>query len=181
MRRLFVTVGTTRFDALVDAVHAPDFQDAAAECGVEEIVLQHGHSPLPQSLPSPLRVPVRSFAFLSNTAEHVQSADVVIGHCGSGTALDVLRAPLAHLFSPCPPPSCRAAPHLIVVPNETLMHNHQLELGSELERGQHALLASPRTLPSALRALRSFAPRPLPAPDAARLGAALDALLCREQ
>jgi UDP-N-acetylglucosamine transferase subunit ALG13 len=54
----FVTVGTTRFDALVRAVLAPDFAHACLAHGVRRVRLQIGNSALPDGVPEPGLAPV---------------------------------------------------------------------------------------------------------------------------
>lgn len=50
------------------------------------------------------------------------SSDIVISHAGSGTILETLRIP------------AEPKPKLVVVPNETLMDNHQAELAQALAK-----------------------------------------------
>ncbi|KDN35318.1 glycosyltransferase family 1 protein [Tilletiaria anomala UBC 951] len=76
------------------------------------------------STPCP-RVEITLFKFAPNLRACMEAADVVISHAGSGTILEVLRLP----------PISRTRAHerqLIVVPNSSLMDNHQVELAEAL-------------------------------------------------
>ncbi|PWN37410.1 uncharacterized protein FA14DRAFT_159478 [Meira miltonrushii] len=91
------------------------------------------------------------------------SSDVVISHAGSGTILEALRLPAEQKSK------------LVVVPNETLMDNHQAELAQALAQQNYLVATRVRgkmgeenRLPSLLQALlspnASNAPRTTPFP-----------------
>lgn len=67
--------------------------------------------------------------FVSDLRPFLISSDIVISHAGSGTILEALRLPL------------HQRPKLVVVPNETLMDNHQAELANALAK-QNYLVAT---------------------------------------
>ena len=46
-KTIFVTVGTTKFDALVQAVDDLEFADAAIACGYNRLVVQRGAGKVP--------------------------------------------------------------------------------------------------------------------------------------
>ncbi|PHJ19739.1 glycosyltransferase family 28 c-terminal domain-containing protein [Cystoisospora suis] len=66
------------------------------------------------------------FRFKPSLEDDLRKADVVISHCGAGTVLQTLRF----------------QKRLVAVVNKTLMNNHQLELGEELQRRGHCLLVT---------------------------------------
>ncbi|KAI9346199.1 glycosyl transferase [Obelidium mucronatum] len=138
-KTLFVTVGTTRFDALIEQVSNNSFlKTLSLEAGFDTLWIQHGNSPfaLPQHTSSTTTLhdttgnttcfsfgestnktlAVTWFPFTSSLAPFLKHADLVISHAGTGSILET--------FSFKKP--------LIVIPNAALMHNHQLELAKQL-------------------------------------------------
>lgn len=138
-RTIFVTVGTTRFDALSQTIDSGDFQTRALELGYTRIVLQYGWGALSPEKASTVREGLvwEAFDFTDRMAEYIAQADVVIGHCGSGTVLDVLRGPIFGEMV-----SVGRRPVLILVPNPSLMDNHQLELAGALVEAGAAMLST---------------------------------------
>lgn len=86
-RRVFVTVGSTKFDALVqEVVHEETFQ-AFRQAGVTNIVIQCGNSALPSSWTPPLETQldglhVEIWRFKPSLEEDISKADLVISHAG---------------------------------------------------------------------------------------------------
>jgi beta-1,4-N-acetylglucosaminyltransferase len=146
----FVTVGSTRFDELVATALSSALQDALSRKGYTDIIIQRGNSPDPprQRTDGVGSVQVEIWQFKPSLQSYYERADLVISHAGetlfpppafhvqnaqtgSGTILEVLR-----LGKP-----------LIVVPNPTLMHNHQEELASALESLGHLKTATVKQAP----------------------------------
>lgn len=134
---VFVTVGTTSFDALVKAVNTNEVRKELFEKGYTNIIIQMGRGTF---------VPIKSalgngspaldyFTFSSSIAENMKSASLVISHAGSGSIFEALR-----LGKP-----------LIVVVNEDLMDNHQSELAEELAERNHLFCARPQSLCQTIR------------------------------
>ncbi|KAJ8078683.1 N-acetylglucosaminyldiphosphodolichol N-acetylglucosaminyltransferase catalytic subunit alg13 [Marasmius tenuissimus] len=128
--RAFVTVGSTRFDTLVACVFTPSVLSSLRDKGYKEIVIQCGNSnfELAGLLNESDRfssescgIQIECWRYKPTLSEEFEQADLVISHAGSGTILDVLR-----LGKP-----------LIVVPNSTLLDNHQQELAAALEEMNH--------------------------------------------
>ncbi|CAH9087471.1 unnamed protein product [Cuscuta epithymum] len=131
-RVVFVTVGTTCFDALVKAVDSPQARNELFKKGFTDIIIQIGRG---NYVPSKRAMENGSptleyFTFSSSIAEYLKSASLVISHAGSGSIFETLR-----LGKP-----------LIVVVNEDLMDNHQSELAEELAERKHLFCARPHTL-----------------------------------
>nr|XP_036213235.1 UDP-N-acetylglucosamine transferase subunit ALG13 homolog [Bactrocera oleae] len=96
---IYVTVGTTRFDELIDAVASARVLDVLQRRGCQKLVIQYGHGR-----------PVKN----SKNILHVY--DLIIGHAGAGTCMDILNHGRAG----------------IIVINDRLMGNHQTELAQQL-------------------------------------------------
>ncbi|KAJ6496552.1 glycosyltransferase family 28 C-terminal domain-containing protein [Mycena vitilis] len=121
----FVTVGTFQFDVLVQTVLSEAVLRALRGRGYTELVVQCGKSEfeLAAAIAGGETVSIERHGVRvelwrtkgSLDAEY-RRADLVIGHAGAGTILEVLR-----MGKP-----------LIVVPNPTLLHNHQTELAVAL-------------------------------------------------
>lgn len=74
-------------------------------------------------------VQVEMIDYVSSINPYLQDADVVISHAGSGTILETLRM------------DDSSRPRLIVVPNETLMDNHQTQLAKALSQRHYVYAA----------------------------------------
>ncbi|XP_058780680.1 uncharacterized protein LOC131654761 [Vicia villosa] len=130
-RVVFVTVGTTSFDALVRAMDSENVKKELFAKGYTNLLIQIGRgSFLPTKSEREGSLAVDYFTFSSSIADHLRSASLVISHAGSGSIFETLR-----LRKP-----------LIVVVNEDLMDNHQSELADELANRKHLYCASPHTL-----------------------------------
>mmetsp|Transcript_2115 Transcript_2115/g.1960 ORF Transcript_2115/g.1960 Transcript_2115/m.1960 type:complete len:178 (-) Transcript_2115:18-551(-) len=126
---LFVTVGTTQFDVLVDAVCHKDFVRQLESDGFTKIVIQYGRGKAPSCAS---RIPMESFDFAASLNEYMLSADVILCHAGAGSIMEALSM----------------QKHTIVVINNDLMDNHQLELAHALERRHHiGVISHPSLLP----------------------------------
>ncbi|KAJ3170343.1 hypothetical protein HDU88_008971 [Geranomyces variabilis] len=118
-RGVFVTIGTTRFDALVNEVCTIEFLAMLRSKDYTSLTLQHGNSPMP-ALPTadvgggPF--PVTAYAFRTDLSQDIATAALVISHAGAGLILETLDA----------------GKPLIVVVNRALMDDHQTELAVAL-------------------------------------------------
>ncbi|KAF8810130.1 glycosyltransferase family 1 protein [Phlegmacium glaucopus] len=125
---VFVTVGSTRFDALIQAVFTEEILSSLCRKGYTSLVVQCGNSTF-ELAPgngdthklSWAGVDIEFWTYKPSLQEDYEKADLVISHAGSGTILDVLR-----MGKP-----------MIVIPNPTLLDNHQEELASALEELGH--------------------------------------------
>jgi beta-1,4-N-acetylglucosaminyltransferase len=127
-RRLLVTVGTTRFDALIEVIFGEPVVEALRASGYTQWRVQHGASPLPNPMPS--SVHVEAFPYRPDLRGDFEWADLVVGHAGAGTVLDVLRG--------------EKGKRLIVVTNDLLMDGHQSELATQLSAMGICQAASPK-------------------------------------
>ncbi|ENN74375.1 hypothetical protein YQE_09032, partial [Dendroctonus ponderosae] len=153
MKRVFVTVGTTKFPKLIDAITRSttlktlqdrgynfvqvqtgrDFQGVNLEAEIKATVEQQGTSWTVQLADCSLTL--KYHEYFEHFEEEIRAADLVISHAGAGSCLDALR-----LNKP-----------LIVVINEDLMDNHQTELAKQLEKNGHVYFCVPSTLAATLR------------------------------
>ncbi|KAK9291686.1 hypothetical protein L1049_019635 [Liquidambar formosana] len=151
-RIVFVTVGTTSFDALVRAVDTYEFKEELSTKGYTHLLIQMGRgSYVPtKSTGEDGSLSVDYFTFSSSIADHLRSASLVISHAGSGSIFETLR-----LGKP-----------LIVVVNEDLMDNHQSELAEELAERKHLFCARPQTLHQTIAVMMLESLLPYPPGDA---------------
>ncbi|CAL1372745.1 unnamed protein product [Linum trigynum] len=153
---VFVTVGTTLFDALVKAVDTEQVKHELLRRGYTHLLIQIGRGSYSYSyIPHKCEgeggsLVVDYFTFSSSIAEHLRSASLVISHAGSGSIFETLR-----LGKP-----------LIVVVNEDLMDNHQSELAEELAERKHLYCASPQLLHETITDMNLESLLPYPAGDA---------------
>ncbi|KAH9385131.1 beta-1,4-N-acetylglucosaminyltransferase [Nematocida major] len=120
--KLAITTGTYGFPQLIDRVLA--LLGTLSE-KYTEIHIQYGQHE-PESLKrfssqGGVPVSVVKVSYYRSLSEFVQNADLVITHAGTGTVLSLLK---------------EATP-FIVVPNETLLHNHQKEYAESMRKKLH--------------------------------------------
>jgi beta-1,4-N-acetylglucosaminyltransferase len=122
MRTLLVTVGSTQFPQLIDAVIQEEVLLKLKDLGFTNITIQHGsYKPRIQE-----RSSLECFDYKPNLVDYIRKADLIIAHAGAGTAIETLRA----------------RKKLIMVPNESLLDNHQLELARKLSSSAYCLTCS---------------------------------------
>jgi len=120
LNSVYITVGTTKFDALISAVTSEPSLKALQNRKCTRILIQHGNSqPLTDEetllISKNYGIQVEQYKFRPNI-EDIKSADLIIGHAGAGTCMDILNN----------------RKHGLIVINDTLMDNHQLELAKQL-------------------------------------------------
>ncbi|VDP06523.1 unnamed protein product [Heligmosomoides polygyrus] len=159
----FVTVGTTRFDQLVNEVLSESCASTLKTLGVKKIRIQCGAGEWNDEVRQRVfggvvgnegegescGLPVEYYRFKPNIQKDIEEAMMVIGHAGAGTCLECLR--LRRPF--------------VVVVNEELMDNHQAELAKELARGDHLLYCTVSSLCSTLLSPSLFVLKPFTPPD----------------
>jgi len=122
-RTAIVTVGSTKFDALIRAVDTVEFLSALRQLGIQKLKVQRGAGQhIPANLGSATQptldgLEVEVVEYTVDLPSQLQQAALVISHAGAGTILDCLMA----------------GRRLVVVPNEGLMANHQVQLGMALQ------------------------------------------------
>ncbi|KAG9455816.1 hypothetical protein H6P81_000324 [Aristolochia fimbriata] len=150
-KTVFVTVGTTCFDALVEGVDTLSVKEELSRKGYTDLLIQMGRgSYIPSKTSGERGLAVDYFTFSSSIADYLKSASLIISHAGSGSIFETLR-----LDKP-----------LIVVVNEDLMDNHQSELAEELADRKHLLCARPQNLQETIRTMDLESLIPYPPGDA---------------
>lgn len=118
-KKIFVTVGTTKFDNLISQVTSDAVLEALNAKGFEEMILQIGETQIePNCNPRCGFKSIKFFKLKSSLRDFMSDADLIISHAGAGTCLEVLE-----LEKP-----------LIVAINDHLMDNHQVELAQQLAK-----------------------------------------------
>ncbi|KAL2071583.1 hypothetical protein VTL71DRAFT_12818 [Oculimacula yallundae] len=148
IKECFITTGATaKFTELIEAALSPECLKTFVDNGFTRVNIQCGESmsAFEQLRPTnTMGLEIRGFAFNKNGLNKemracqekrgVSKKGLVICHAGAGTILDAMRL---------------AVP-LVVVPNSSLLDNHQEELAAELEAQGYATKASTRNLAEAI-------------------------------
>ena len=132
--KVFVTVGTTKFDSLIKTVFGSEVQKVLVEKNYKNLTVQIGNSQEPDLKQVQTEID-EIYTFKTSLDEDIKSADLVIAHAGAGTCLEVLEAKKP----------------LIVVINDELMGNHQTELAERLGKDNHLIYCTCSTLASEIR------------------------------
>ncbi|KAJ8919058.1 hypothetical protein NQ315_016965 [Exocentrus adspersus] len=167
MKRIFVTVGTTKFPKLVNAITTEQVIQTLLSLGYNFVQIQTGRdfskvefdsvvSPPPEiklEANSTIvtvndKLTIKYDTYFENFEKEVEESDLVISHAGAGSCLEVL-----HKRKP-----------LIVVINEDLMDNHQSELAEQLQKDGYVYCSTCSTLKEVLKKDLSKL-RPYPKPD----------------
>ncbi|CAD6244646.1 unnamed protein product [Miscanthus lutarioriparius] len=152
-RTVFVTVGTTCFDALVMAVDSPEVKKALLQKGYSNLVIQMGRGTyVPSKVSGDATLQVDHFTFSPSIADNMGTASLVISHAAMYHKFQFLKD-LALAGSGSIFETLRLGKPLIVVVNEDLMDNHQSELAEELAERKHLFCARPQTLGETIRAM----------------------------
>ena len=130
-KNIFVTVGTTKFDQLVNAVTSKIALEWMECNGFSSLTIQHGRGAKPEILTHSSSIKIQSYDFRPSLKEDMEHADLILSHAGAGTVMECLRM----------------NKKLVVVINTALMDNHQMELaGAMADRGLLYMVESPENL-----------------------------------
>ncbi|WVQ78602.1 hypothetical protein IAT38_000688 [Cryptococcus sp. DSM 104549] len=137
---LLVTVGSTLFPALTSLVLSPSFLARLSKLGITRLWVQYGNATLPPSFAEKVHLDAKGageavvegvrvivMRFSNDFGGLVKRSEWVVSHAGSGSILTVLR------YDPPRP--------LLVVPNESLMDNHQAELADALGKEGYLMVS----------------------------------------
>jgi len=139
---VFLTVGTTRFDDLVDVALSHEALVLLKEHGCRQLTVQYGAGKAIDAqdvdgIWKTHAIKVDCYDFKANIASDIASSDLVLSHAGAGSCIEVLTAKKP----------------LIVVVNDKLMHNHQVELAQQLHIDGYLCYCTPNTLTDLLEHL----------------------------
>ncbi|XP_058464478.1 UDP-N-acetylglucosamine transferase subunit ALG13 homolog [Malaya genurostris] len=134
--KIFVTVGTTQFEELIEKVTESGVVNELRRMGCRKLSLQigRGKDPVIAKEVFGSDIDVKFFDLKTNIEEDIQQADLVISHAGAGSCIEILGAEKP----------------LVVVVNERLMDNHQAELAEQLFKEGYLLYCTPSTLSQTL-------------------------------
>lgn len=119
MRTLLVTVGSTKFDGLIQRIQQDykEFEQFLQIFAIDKVVIQHGKSSKPDlSFVKVCNFETVKYLEPEEMSKLIKESTVIISHGGAGTIFEVLRAKNGNLEA------------FIVVENESLMDSHQSEL-----------------------------------------------------
>ncbi|XP_041459067.1 UDP-N-acetylglucosamine transferase subunit ALG13 homolog isoform X2 [Lytechinus variegatus] len=158
---VFVTVGTTSFDALIDEISSERTLQVLKCLGYVKVILQIGRGKIePQQIKNK-DFCLEVYRYKDSIAEDIQNADLVISHAGAGSCLETLGAKKP----------------LLVVINELLMGNHQLELADQLYKDKHLFYTTPSKLACDLESMDFSLLKPFPPGDPSKFSSFLDKAL----
>lgn len=144
-KRVFVTVGTTQFNDLIEIVSSSEILEILSQLGYTEIQFQTGAGIINKT--SHPNLTLLYDKYFEDFGKQIDLADLIISHAGAGTCLEVLR---------------KHKP-LIVVINESLMDNHQTELAEQLQSDGYLYFCTCETLKESLaKDLKQLKPYPKP-------------------
>lgn len=134
-KTLFVTVGSTKFEPLIEQVLSTQTLERLRKFGFRKAILQIGsghhqhyleHCVVESSTNATNNdtvirfvkdgIEINAYRYKKSLRDDLNSADLVISHAGSASVIE----------------SLEAGKTLIVVVNEALMDNHQLELAEQM-------------------------------------------------
>ena len=139
---IFVTLGNAR-QSFARSLNAVAALSAAGVFSDEEIVVQHGHTPMPAGSAA-VALPFMAHA---DFEDHVRRASVIVCHGGCGTVLSCLRASKVPVIIPR---RKRYGEHI---------NDHQLQLAGELARQGRAIMCDDvERLGAAIEAARTARP-----------------------
>ncbi|CAD6226496.1 GSCOCG00005854001-RA-CDS [Cotesia congregata] len=128
---IFVTVGTTKFDKLIETVLEDEVLMELSRRGYRRLILQIGNTNLtPDCTPRCGFEYIETFTLKPSINEYMRFADLIISHAGAGSCLEALGAKKP----------------LIVVTNDLLMDNHQSELAEQLSQDKYLYQCTCTTL-----------------------------------
>ena len=122
-----MTVGTTLFESLIEAVSSPSVLSLMAANGFSSLIIQYGKGARPQlPIMSGTTMKVEMYDFKASLREDMIAADFIICHAGAGTVMEALALP-----------TCKEQRKIAVVINSQLMDNHQIELAQAMGSRRH--------------------------------------------
>lgn len=118
MRTLLVTVGSTKFDKLIETIERDQekLKEFIGKANIERFIIQHGRSRAPE-IRNFKNIQMVDYLKPEEMSKLLCESTVIISHCGAGTIFEVLRRQNKENLE-----------YFIVVENDKLMDSHQSEL-----------------------------------------------------
>lgn len=160
MKTVFVTVGTTSFDELIETVVSPEVLAVLKNQGYTKVLLQVGKGNTPK-VDGSVEPSVESYNFKDSLTRDINEASLVISHGGAGSILQALRA----------------GKKLVAVVNDKLLHNHQSELAGQLHKEGYLLYCTCKDLQATLEEMEPSRLRTFPEPNLNRFPQLLDGIM----
>ncbi|DAZ96347.1 TPA: hypothetical protein N0F65_007997 [Lagenidium giganteum] len=162
-KQAFVTVGTTKFDALIQALDSDACLKALRKRGFTRVLMQIGHGThVPRAKIDAIPdMRIEHYRHNPQYKKDVEAADLIISHAGAGSIMDALSA----------------RKKLLVVVNTLLMDNHQTEVADAMAENQYCVATSCEKLLLALEEANFDALHEYPQPDEAAFPALVDELM----
>lgn len=140
--QVFVTVGTTLFDALIAAADDGAVLECLGRLGYRKVIIQIGKGTIePHAGIREGQVEVSYYRFKPSLADDMQAADLIISHAGAGSIMEALGL----------------RKRLLIMANPILMDNHQMELAKAIEARRYAVVAKSADAEGLIDALESGA------------------------
>lgn len=146
---LFITVGSTGFDSLIEWTTSNEFLCFIYKLNIKRIIFQYGSSePIfvknIQEYTGP-KMEIEGYRYKSSITNDILAADIIISHAGNITC----QSPKRNAYSIATGSgtmlqTLRLSKKLIVVVNEALMDNHQYELAQAMDEKGYAVLSEIR-------------------------------------
>lgn len=146
---LFITVGSTGFDSLIEWTTSNEFLCFIYKLNIKRIIFQYGSSePIfvknIQEYTGP-KMEIEGYRYKSSITNDILAADIIISHAGNITCQSTKRnAYSIATGSGTMLQTLRLSKKLIVVVNEALMDNHQYELAQAMDEKGYAVLSEIR-------------------------------------
>lgn len=129
-KTVFVTVGTTLFNGLIEAIVSKEALDWLASKGFTRLTIQYGKGIAPRT-PDNCSLELVCYDFKPSLMEDMLKADLIVSHAGAGTIMEVLGLTVK-----------QKTLKLAVVINSQLMDNHQLELARAMGDRKHLFVVT---------------------------------------
>jgi beta-1,4-N-acetylglucosaminyltransferase len=130
-KNVFVTVGTTRFDVLVEAATSNMALQWMQDQGYTSLTIQYGKGIQPDIDTTQSSLQIELYDFQSSLEPDMKKADLILSHAGAGTVMEALKM----------------NKKLVVVINTLLMNNHQTELAGAMAEREHLyMIEEPKDL-----------------------------------
>ncbi|KAK6185057.1 hypothetical protein SNE40_007378 [Patella caerulea] len=143
VKTVFVTVGTTQFDDLIQTICSTSVTEELNKLGYTDLILQIGNGKDPERVDEQ-NLNIKFYRFKNSIEEDISNASLVISHAGAGSILDVLGA----------------GKPLLVAINENLMDNHQIEVAQRFSNEGFLYYCKPSQLVETLQDVNFDALKP---------------------